>query len=85
MFRLLLQLLAILVILIIIRAVLRSLLTPPSRAPETRPPEPAASRGELRKDPVCGAYVSTTASLTRKVNGEVLHFCSEQCRDKYVN
>jgi YHS domain-containing protein len=39
--------------------------------------------GELKKDPVCGTYVSTGASVTRTVNGQVLHFCSKECRDKY--
>jgi YHS domain-containing protein len=39
--------------------------------------------GELMKDPVCGTYVSTGASVTRTVNGQVLHFCSKECRDKY--
>jgi YHS domain-containing protein len=54
-----------------------------------RAPPPPASRpsvvagGELKKDPVCGTYVSTSASVTRTVDGQVLHFCSKECRDKY--
>jgi YHS domain-containing protein len=39
--------------------------------------------GELRKDPVCGTYVSTSASLSRTVNGETFFFCSPECRDRY--
>ena len=39
--------------------------------------------GALTKDPVCGTYVSTGASVTRTVDGQVLHFCSKECRDKY--
>jgi YHS domain-containing protein len=39
--------------------------------------------GELKKDPVCGTYVSTSASVTRTVDGQLLHFCSKECRDKY--
>ncbi len=39
--------------------------------------------GELKKDPVCGTYVSAGASVTRTVNGKLLHFCSKECRDKY--
>ena len=38
---------------------------------------------ELKKDPVCGTYVSTGASVTRTVDGQVLYFCSKECRDKY--
>lgn len=38
---------------------------------------------ELKKDPVCGTYVPAATSLTRTVNGSVVHFCSPECRDKY--
>jgi len=48
------------------------------------PPQPTVvAGGELRKDPVCGTYISTALSITRKVNGEMVHFCSKECRDKY--
>ena len=56
---------------------------------QTRRAPPPASRpsvvvgGELKKDPVCGTYVSTGASVTRTVDGQLLHFCSKECRDKY--
>jgi YHS domain-containing protein len=39
--------------------------------------------GELKKDPVCGAFVPVTTSVKRTVKGEVVHFCSAVCRDKY--
>ncbi|HEY1242320.1 MAG TPA: hypothetical protein VGF16_17270 [Bryobacteraceae bacterium] len=45
------------------------------------PPVPAG--GELKKDPVCGTYVAANGSLTRTVRGELVYFCSPQCRDKY--
>lgn len=71
----------------LVRAVLKSLFgssnsnhVPQSRAREA---PPVAAGGELKKDPVCGTYVSTVASITRSVNGEVVHFCSKECRDKY--
>jgi YHS domain-containing protein len=41
------------------------------------------SGGELKKDPVCGTYVSTSASISRTVKGEVFYFCSKECADKY--
>ena len=53
---------------------------PQNRASEV---PPVTAVGELKKDPVCGTYVSTGASVTRSVNGQVLHFCSQECRDKY--
>ena len=57
-----------------------------SRSAPQSPPQGAphvVAGGELKKDPVCGTYVSTGASVTRTVNGQVLHFCSKECRDKY--
>ncbi len=46
--------------------------------------EPAVhTGGELKKDPVCGTFVSVETSVTKRVNGETLHFCSPACRDKY--
>ena len=41
------------------------------------------SGGELKKDPVCGTYVSQSAAVTKKFGGELVHFCSVECRDKY--
>ena len=51
------------------------------RSAPTAPP--LQSGGELKRDPVCGTYVSTAVSVKRTMKGEVLHFCSEECRDKY--
>jgi YHS domain-containing protein len=42
-----------------------------------------AAGGELRRDPVCGTYVSASASVKKTVGNEVMHFCSPSCRDKY--
>jgi YHS domain-containing protein len=50
--------------------------TPPRAAPETR-------RGETVRDPVCGMFVSTELSHPLKQNGETLHFCSEECLERY--
>jgi YHS domain-containing protein len=48
---------------------------------------PAASEpqkiGELKRDPVCGTYVSTATSVKRTIGGEVVHFCSVECSNKY--
>jgi YHS domain-containing protein len=71
----------------LLRSILRSLFS--SNKTVTRTPAQASAPptvvagGELKKDPVCGIYVSTGASITRKINGELLHFCSTACRDKY--
>lgn len=39
--------------------------------------------GELKRDPVCGTFVSAATSVKKTVGKEVLHFCSPACREKY--
>jgi YHS domain-containing protein len=39
--------------------------------------------GELKKDPVCGTFVATSSSVKKTIGGQVIHFCSVDCRDKY--
>jgi YHS domain-containing protein len=52
--------------------------------PAPRPgPPPVQAGGELKKDPVCGTYVSTATSLSRTVNGQAVYFCSEECSRKF--
>jgi len=54
-------------------------------SPSTSPrPSSVATVGELKKDPVCGTYVSTAGSLTQMVDGAAVYFCSQECRDKYL-
>jgi YHS domain-containing protein len=50
-----------------------------------RPPVPPREQqgGELKQDPVCGTFVAVSSSIKKTVNGEVIHFCSTACRDKY--
>jgi YHS domain-containing protein len=70
----------------LLRSMLRNLLEKPqSRTPQTtgRPSEPVPSGGELKKDPVCGTYVSTATGFTRTIKGETAYFCSRECRDRY--
>ena len=66
------------VVLLIMRALsLGSVATNPRQAPREQ------SGGELKKDPVCGTFVAVSSSIKRNVGGEVIHFCSTACRDKY--
>ena len=71
----------------LVRAILRSIIEGfrSTLAPQsaTRQPPAVSSGGELKKDPVCGTYVSPAASITRTVNGEVFYFCSQECSDKH--
>jgi len=75
-----------LLILWLLRGIIRSLFggTNSQIARKTVRPMPTVSPGgELRKDPVCGTYVSEDTAVTKRINGETLHFCSPACRDKY--
>jgi YHS domain-containing protein len=75
-----------LLLLLLARALLRSLFaarkTAVSQKPRAEPP--AAQPGaELKKDPVCGTYVSTATGISRTFGGQAVYFCSKECRDKY--
>jgi hypothetical protein len=64
----------------LVRAILRSIIegfrsTLGTRSAPRQPSE-VRSGGEL-------TYVSTAASITRTVNGEIFYFCSQECCDKY--
>jgi YHS domain-containing protein len=39
--------------------------------------------GELKKDPVCGTFISTATAIQKRVGGEIYYFCSPECRDKF--
>lgn len=88
---LVLRLLLPLLILFFLRAILRSIFAV-LRQGGLGPPATSANGGqrrdtppvaELKKDPVCGTYVPAATSLTRTVNGSLVHCCSPECRDKY--
>jgi YHS domain-containing protein len=69
------------------RSFLRGFLSGAQRDRSSNRPVPGAPPlqpgGELKRDPVCGTYVSTAVSVKRTVKGQVVHFCSQECRDKY--
>ena len=39
----------------------------------------------LVRDPVCGTHVAEVLAIPLREGGELVHFCSAACRDKYVN
>jgi YHS domain-containing protein len=82
-----LEILVPILIFTLLRSILRSLFQSAKTVTRTAPPPssqpPVFAGGELKKDPVCGTYVSTSVSVTRTVDGQLLHFCSTACRDKY--
>ena len=46
--------------------------------------EKKVASGEMVKDPVCGAYVSLDDSITVRDGERRYHFCSYECRDKFI-
>ena len=51
---------------------------PPQKGPPTVP-----AGGELKKDPVCGTFISTATAIQKRLGGETYYFCSAECRDKF--
>jgi YHS domain-containing protein len=53
--------------------------------PRTRPAAApgGAPGGEMARDPECGMFVSTELSHRLQWKGHLLHFCCEQCLEKY--
>jgi YHS domain-containing protein len=39
----------------------------------------------LVRDPVCGMHVAEVLAVSLRESGELLHFCSLACRDRYMN
>lgn len=92
MFRAIFELLLTVLVIFFLRAVMRTifkgfgdLMHPGANAPR----QPSATNsipltGELKKDPSCGTYISAATSIKETVAGQTVHFCSKECRDKYV-
>ncbi|HEY2457698.1 MAG TPA: hypothetical protein VGI13_10375 [Candidatus Acidoferrum sp.] len=70
----------------ILRRLARNLtrgMTPTSR-PHVDVPSDAVTR-KLVRDPECGMHLAEALALPVRQGGEILHFCSAECRDKYLN
>ena len=39
---------------------------------------------ELIQDPQCGAYILPVQGVVAKVQGRTYHFCSEGCREEFI-
>ena len=40
---------------------------------------------KMVRDPVCGTHVAEVLAIPLRESGELVHFCSVACRDKYVS
>ena len=50
----------------------------------SRRPGTVGTSRRLVRDPICGAHVAEVMAIPLRQNGELIHFCSTQCRDKYL-
>jgi len=77
------------VILTLLRSVLEAVGKAFSAATSSPSSEPSAGgpRGQapqsLKKDPVCGTFVSEATALQKTKGGQTYYFCSAECRDKF--
>jgi YHS domain-containing protein len=54
--------------------------------PSTSTPERPSKEGlggELKKDPVCGTFISPATAIQTSAGGTTHYFCSVECRDKF--
>ena len=56
----------------------------PPASPRTSPrARSVPAGGELKKDPVCGTFISTSTAIQKRAGGETYYFCSPECRDRF--
>jgi YHS domain-containing protein len=93
MFRAILYLIGFMLVMSVIRSVLGIITkaftglsgasAPQAGASGSRQPSSPPSGGELKKDPVCGTFISTATAFQKSVGGQTYYFCSTECRDKF--
>jgi YHS domain-containing protein len=93
MFRAIVYLIGFMLIMSVIRSVLgivgkafsglSSTSSPQAGAAGPRQSPSPPSGGELKKDPVCGTFISTATAFQKFSQGQTHYFCSTDCRDKF--
>jgi len=51
---------------------------------ETASSRPRMAARQLVRDPVCGMHLAETLAIPYRDGGELVHFCSAECREKYA-
>lgn len=93
MFIFLARLIVFLIAISAIRSVVRYILgmftgaqaRPPAGQATRQAPGRASDATMLKQDPVCGTYVAIDTSLKKISGGQVYHFCSAECRDRFAS
>ncbi len=55
----------------------------PPDTPQKHTPGAPTPDAEMIRDPQCGTYFLKSKGIKGVINGKVMHFCSEECYDKY--
>jgi YHS domain-containing protein len=64
---------------------LKSMITGSGTSPSEREQRgPNAVDDVLVQDPVCKTYVPQHSSIHIRRHGKLIYFCSEECRDRYL-
>ncbi len=56
----------------------------PAPKPQTYAPPPGQAVEEMVQDPLCGTWVPLGQAIAFRRGRETLHFCSVECRDKFL-
>jgi uncharacterized protein len=48
-------------------------------------PVPPTAQNQMVKDPICGMYMDSRLAVRMDNSDESVFFCSEECRQKYLN
>lgn len=56
----------------------------PAAGPGAGGAEDGLAARKLVRDPVCGMHVAQELSIPLREDGQLVHFCSMECRDKYA-
>jgi YHS domain-containing protein len=85
MIRAILYLIATVLVISVLRSVIGVVLKGFSELfnPSSKPAPPVPTGGELKKDPVCGTFISAATSIQQKIGEKTYYFCSVECRDKF--
>ena len=54
-------------------------------ANQDQPIEEAPVNKRLVRDPLCGMHVAEELAIPMNTGNEVIHFCSQECRDRYLS
>lgn len=79
------RLLIFLIIAVLVYRALKSWVNP-AQKPKVRRDDhvPLQADDVMRQDPQCGVYISKRDAIVLHHKGDVLYFCSEACKDKFL-